>query len=308
MTDMMNIQEKLQDTQAAIARMERALATNPKERSLSAMLRSLERRRASLEESFVLATESLGREICSYRIIPTDSPDPISLTSVTHVLSAFQEWFSVVYDALTHGPKERARLGPEVLGETKLDWAYAFSGSVGIVLTVPNERLLFGETKLDQAMQTVCEMASADNQKAVQTHAKTLGKPAVLYMYKWAQAHVIAQVGADVHWGSGEEAKSTMLVQRPEFERLKTILEETSEVTEHTFTTTGTLVGADFQTRTFHMSFAEAADIRGRLSDKIQPTVEIPRTYQATIIKTTMTKYSTEEEVVTHVLVALDPA
>lgn len=52
MTDLLDLADKLQDTNAAIATMERALADTPSSEAAGMALRSLERRRGTLERQF----------------------------------------------------------------------------------------------------------------------------------------------------------------------------------------------------------------------------------------------------------------
>ena len=69
MSALLEIQEKLQDTAAAIARAE-GLFTKIPDPSLIMTVRSLEKRRISLESKLAIEAATLGRDLCSYRIIP----------------------------------------------------------------------------------------------------------------------------------------------------------------------------------------------------------------------------------------------
>jgi hypothetical protein len=145
MPDLLDIQEKLQDTSAAIARAQRTLAQNLSIPSVAANLRSLEKRWNDLEHNFRAVADRIELDVCHYRLLFEDRPTLIGLTSIW---IDFQNLFSLVYDALKNGPKQRARLAPDVVSETSLGIAYSYPGSVGVVLTLNNERLLLGGTKL----------------------------------------------------------------------------------------------------------------------------------------------------------------
>lgn len=59
----------------------------------------------------------------------------------------------------------------EIVAETALTFGYTFPGSVGIVFTMPNERLLIGETALDEADRKVFDMAKAQTPDQIAKHA-----------------------------------------------------------------------------------------------------------------------------------------
>src|SRR5215469_10964227 len=132
-TEILDLQAKLQDTNAAIAELERAVLRDPASMSLAANLRSLQKRHAMLEESFVSLANDLELDVCKYRLFPEAGRPTIA--ALSHAWADFQNLFSVVYDAIKSGPKTRARVSAETTSETSFGFAYAYSGSVGIVLT-----------------------------------------------------------------------------------------------------------------------------------------------------------------------------
>src|SRR5579864_1896877 len=159
MSLLLDLQDQIQNTEEAIARLERA-ATVEKSPSILSMSRSLEKRRTSLEHEFLEAAKDLGVEVCSYRLF--DSNGQPKIAGVSRSLGGFQQMFSVTFDAIQSGKqKERTRISAEVEQTSAFEFAYAFSGSIGIVLTVPSEILMFPGSKFDETIATIREMSSA---------------------------------------------------------------------------------------------------------------------------------------------------
>lgn len=305
MTWLTDIQSKLQDTHAAIAKLERAVASDPQSRSLSAMARSLQKRQKKLESQFFAATEELGIDVCTYRLFTDEYR--ITMKAFTAALYDFQSLVSVVYNALKYGPKQRARISAEVARDTSFHFGYAFSGSLGIVLTLPNERLLLIDSEIDKSINTVFEMAKSQTPEDVLSFAKKLGLSPIYRMFQWAKDLADSQMNAHIEWRRGESIRAKLLIQRPEFERLRDVINETSDETTEEITLVGTLVGADVMRRTFHMEFEDGEEIRGQFENAISEShkAELPKRYKALILKTTKVIYSTEEERTSYHLVKL---
>jgi hypothetical protein len=143
-----------------------------------------------------------------------NASDHYKLSGYAKALADFQTTFSLTYDALKNGPKQRASLAPEVEAATAFDFGYAYSGSVGVVLTLENERLLLGETLLDETMAVVFSMAKAATASDVAAFAKRLGPPPVRALFRWATEHVAANMGAKLSV-EGTVDTATLLVQQP---------------------------------------------------------------------------------------------
>ena len=152
MTRLLELQENIQDTTAALGQLERALVENPGSRTLGLSGKSLQKRLQVLESEFLAETHSLGVDVCSYRLFGGQKLGRLS--GLTRVLSDFQTLVSVIYDAVKSGtPKRRRRVSVDAATETAFDLGYVFPGSLGVVLTMPNERLLLGESKLDSFVE-----------------------------------------------------------------------------------------------------------------------------------------------------------
>ena len=305
MIELTALQEELQDLNALIAKHERTLASHPEAKSLRANIQTLKRRRQSLEDDFLEAAAKVEIDVCSYRLIPGESRPTIM--ALSKALSDFQSLFSLTYDALKEGPKRTAKLSAYVMSETFLGFAYSFTGSIGFVMTLPNERLLLGETYLDQAMQMIFQMAKATTSQQIADFAKRLGPPPVRAIYKWATDHVESGLGVDIEWRRREQVRSSLFIQAPQLEQLREVIAETSDEKEEELEVVGNLIGADVKRKTFHLETVEGGEIKGVFVDAIstEQTVELPKPYNARVRKRTKIVYSMEEEKTEYFLLRL---
>ncbi len=303
------IQEKLLETNAAMAEVEKAIANDPKSLSLSAMMKSLEKRYQKLESDFMAAVDSLGVDICAYRILGEEEFP--TLKALSSILGDFQTLVSTVYDAIkTTIPKVRARLSAEVVAETEFRFGYTFPGSVGVVLTIPNQRLLIGESHLDESLQVISKMAKLHDSPEVLEYAKRLGPASIRALYRWAYDHAESGLGVDIEWRRQQIIRTRLFAQRPELERLHQTIGMTSEERISELTVHADLVGVDVARHTFHVKLDTGENIRGSLAKNIniseKQTVELPKRYKAHILKAEKIYYSTEEEVISYNLLNLE--
>lgn len=303
--DILDIRFKLQDTSAAIAKTEAMVVRRPDDPIPVINLRSLHKRQGALEEQFLAESKRRGLDVCSYRVIP--DRDYPTISALTSTLSSFQEMFSIIYDAIKHGPKKRARLKSETTLESSFTFGYAYSGSVGIVMTLPNDRLLFGGTKLDDAMASVFKTISAQTTDEIAALAKELGVPPIRAAYKWADAHATGGLSADIEWMRSKEVRRRTLIQLPELEHLKSTIKQTGEETEEHIKVIGELVGVEISQQRFHLTVEGGGDIRGTMDQRIghEYTVELPKRYRAELKKTSLIRYAVDEEEVKYHLLNL---
>jgi hypothetical protein len=298
MSRLADLQQRIQDTNVLIEQMERRVAgaTNASGASSHfANIRSLEKRRSMLEREFVNAADRQSRDVCSYRMFARG--DRYKLSGFAKALADFQTTFSLTYDALVNGPKQRAVIPPEVEAATSFDFAYAFSGSVGVVLTLENERLLFGDTKLDETIAVVFEMAKAEHSKEIAAFAKKLGPPPIRSLYKWANDHVSAETGAEIHWVKNS-VESVLLVQQQELIKLRDAIAATSDESVVQVTETGILRGIDTITKRFRLELPDSNEITGLLGDVVDEghQVTVPSTKTARLELKTKIHYSIDKE------------
>jgi hypothetical protein len=141
MSQLLEIQKQIELASQRVLVLERALRDHPSLPSVAANLESAVRVRTKLEEQFVEAGAKAGYDICRYRAF--DDYDRPVVGAAFKSIAGFQKLVSVVYAAVKHGFKERATIPDDVARETTFDFGYAFTGSIGVVLTLRNEKTLF---------------------------------------------------------------------------------------------------------------------------------------------------------------------
>jgi len=307
MNSILDLREKLQDTHAAMAQLRNAISANPTDEGLVLMAESLVRRQEQLEEAFSQAAATQQLDICRYRLIP-EAGENYPILGLTKILAEFQQLVTTVFDAIkTKKPKARARIAPELVQLSSFEFGFVAPGSLEVVLTIPNDRLLLIESDLDQAISTVFRMMKAADASEVGHLAEIVGVASVKKLYELCEDHFRYAFSADIKWKRNNEIRGEILVQPPEFEALCSRLDEKSEQTQEPVTVTGRLVGLDVELGSFHMTFPEGEDIKGRLGEAFRgdrPS-QVPGNYVADMIKTTVIYYSTREDRVNYELIEL---
>lgn len=297
MTRLAELQEQLQDTGAAIAQYERAIAANGSP-SLMAGLRSVQKRLTKLEEEFLHEAAHVGVDVCSYRLFSDTVVRPAA-AAIFHAIGDFQNLYSTVYDAIKNGPRKRSTPTPATLEESSFKFGYCFSGSVGIVLTFDNQQQLV-DSALDQTMQSVFDLAKSLTAEEVLLSSQQLGVPAIKAMHQWAKDHIEVGLGADIEWLHGQESKGRLLIQLPQLRQLAEILGEASEPMEDEIVLDGLLVGVETESsRRFHFKADDEREIKGAfvvgLISQTRP-VATPARYRATFTRKFKRILSTGED------------
>jgi hypothetical protein len=307
MPELLEIIEQLDDTEAAIARTEQEMTLHPEERSLRFVLASLEKRQDNLSSQFSAAAKARGVDVCTYRVFDRFSARP-TLSAFVNALRDFQNLVTTVYDALHNGPKERLRVGVDSIAKTAFGFGFSFTGSLGAVLTLPNEQMLF-DTEIDDAIATVFQLARSEKPADIASFAARLGPAVVRSAYKWSQHHAEVGAGAEIQWKRGDEIRSEILLQPQELARLQSVIEETSDEREETFTWPGVLLGGDVKTGAFHMSFEGGNEIRGKMARDLSPEnpLTLRERYRATIRKSTITTLATDRVEELYELLSIEP-
>ena len=298
MTRLLELQEQLQETRAMLARVERAVAERPDKPSLGSLARSLLAQQRNLEADFASEADRLGMDVCSYRIF-SDSGN-LPLHPLAQGLIDFQSLVTVVYDAKkTSSKKERAKVSPEIRAESSFDFGYTFSGSLGVVLAISNERRLVLDSYLDETIRHIFALAEARNVSDIREFAKRLGLASIRAMYKWASGHAKAGLGVGIEWRREGTVRASLLAQQPELENLYRMIEETSDESETEISVDGELEAINVKARSFALRDSSGGIIRGSYKDAISGShrAELPgRRYRATLTKVESVQYSTDEE------------
>ena len=289
MSMLLQIQSQIDQANLRIVEIERALAEYPGLPSVSANLESVVRWRSNLESQFLDAAALNGVEICKYRAFNSNN-ERTNAGAAFGAISGFQRLFSVVFGSLKYKKKQQARVDSELGKETAFGFAYGFTGSVGVVLTIPTDSDLFGESYLDDAMSTIFAMAKAEDPKVIQSFADTLGPGAINALYQWASENAEHGLGADVEWRHGKEVKGSLFIQRQQLSKLRTAIEQVSSDTTETKLIEGLLTGVLLGSRKFRLSPDNMPEIRGTFelgAIDAKHKVAIPVRYIAKINVTT---------------------
>ncbi len=305
MSILLDILQKLQSTQDAIRKTKELVVRHPGDYGLLANLETLEIRARSLEEAFLSEADVEHLDVCTYRMFAQDERGYPILT-VGSALSDLQRWFSTVYDGLKNGPKHRAKLSPETVQQSTLNFAFAYTGSVGVAMAIPSERLLF-DNDLQRAMQKTIEMAKSQSSDQIRHFAKEVGVASIRAMYRWVADHIISGAAVEIKWLRNRTEIVSALFETYHLSNLGRAIEETSAETEEIVKVVGDLVGVDIQKHTFHLAFEEADEIRGTMAESIgiEYTVELPKRYLALLRKRSFVNFATDEEVIRYYLLEL---
>lgn len=315
MSAILDIIERIQETEARIKDFERAVAENPNTPSLILSLRSFEKMQKRLEAEFeeVAAGEEL--ELVKYRVFDAENESvrpPVA--AVTQVMTAFQEAFTLVYDALkANAQKFSGKVGQASKDESAFRFAYSFSGSVGFALTIEDKRALIDKTDIERALDTLIHVAQSHNTADIQEYAQKLGPGPIRAVYRWAGDHVEYGTGVDLSWARDNTPRGKLFVQPEELVALRDAISRVSDKNVTSMSITAALVGIDVKANSFHLETLTGEQIKGKLSDVVagrvaSNPVSVPREYKVSLSETTVTSYATEDEKITYLLTGLEEA
>lgn len=308
MSELLDLIRRIELAQQAIVQVEAALAEDPDVPSLRASLRSLSGLKDDLQGKLDAVASESWVDLVAYRLFSEEERP--NLWSLTRTLGDFQSFFTLTFDALKSGPKRVAKATAEAIQMTSFGFGYSFSGSVGVVLTLPSERVLLEESDLDRTMNTVFEMARSTSSDQIAHFAKELGPAPVRKLYQWVEGHVRTGVGADINWKRSQEESDRLFLGIPEMENLKLAIEETSDEVTEIHEHVGILKGASIANRAFHLQTGQDADIQGKMAPGVEHSSDLTlgHRYRARIQKTTRVRYSEEKEEVFYSLLSIRPA
>ena len=307
MSELLELSHRLQDTSSAVAQLERALAEHPDSPVLRVNLESVSKRFDQLQTEFNEMADRRALDVCSYRLFAESYSGP-SLRGFSGALREFQVAFSALFDAIQNGPRRRSSLSAEAVESTRFGVGYAYAGSLGVVLTIGRERMLFDAGPLTDTIETFFSIAQAPTRDDIREIGRRLGPAPLRSIFKWADAHVSDDIGADISWRHGEYVRS-LLLERVQIQRLRDEIGATSEETRKELTLSGVLTGASVVTKRFDFQPDDSEAIHGHFKDAIstEHEVSLPSArYRVRVEKTTKVRYSSEEETTTWHLMSLE--
>lgn len=250
-----------------------------------------------MEKEFGAAANLDMQDVCDYRLIP--DADNYSVMAITKSLATFQDLVTTIFDAFKTSPKLRARISADAVAQSTLNFGYAYPGSLGFVLTMPNDRLLIGESELDKAFQTIFVMTKAQRPAEVASYVSQVGVAGIRRLFSWAKANVDYGLSTDIHWRRENEDRAHVMVQKEEMARLKALIDQASEEKSERVELEGELIGLDVgPSNSFRLRVPDAEDVVGRMSETFARSAvyEIHGRYRAWLIKRSKIHYSIDKE------------
>ncbi|WP_279358196.1 hypothetical protein [Methylobacterium indicum] len=300
-----DLSREIQGATVAVARAERAVASHPEYPSAVVTLRSAQKHLEVLEEKFFQIAQNVGRNVCSYRIEYDYERSPV-ISGVTEAIGLFQKIFTNVYHAVAHGPTQRAVVSRESHEATAFEFAYAFPGSVGFMMTLKNKTDIFGDSRIDTAMEMTMKLLSTHNHKDLDLISELVGLPAVRLTHRWAQENAKAGFGADIKWRIEEENAVYVRIQSALISEMSTLL--ATYTAKEKRIVYGKLLNVNMFDNTFQME-VDGKIINGRFDKAISETrkARVPENYIAHLTVATRIAPSEEDDGVTYFLNELEP-
>lgn len=303
MSILVELQERVEKTNALIAQCERTIATAGVAPPLSvlASVRSLEKLRQRLEAQFYEVADSQELEVYRYRMLTADGTRP-TLAGVANAWSAFQTLFGSVYSALTKSPKRTKK--PSQPQALELGYGYSFASSVGVVVTVPRDIGIYAASPLDEASTTVFDLIEAKNLKQV---AKHLGPEPIKAFHEWIDLHARHQAGIGLEWRSAQTVRRSVEVQYQSLTELQRAIVDTT--IETGLDVSGELVAVNCETKEFKLRGDDDCEYAGHFGEAIteEHAASVPARYRARIIQTTKIVITGQKPQTTFFLESLDP-
>jgi hypothetical protein len=255
-------------------------------------LRSLEKRLSVLEGQFQEAADRARVQVCRYRLFD-EQDNPPNVRAFANALTTFQNAFSVFFGSLQLGPRERGRIAEAVSESSSFQIAYAFSGSLGVVLTLPNE-VSTQHTTADEAIAILIRSVDATESASFREVATEYGIAAVRALSKWYKALRESQLGVDVDW-RGDKFPRRVVLQPAEVKHRYEVIAMTGAERVYEESLGGTLVALDLERRTFALEAPEGHTIRGNLAESIQREFTLPGIYTVHIRVTETIRFASDD-------------
>lgn len=308
MSRILEIKEKLHATIKEIALAEAQIAEFPDSNLIPVGLASLHKRQQKLERDFQLQARSSGKDVFYLRLI-SDDGNPV-IQSVGRALTDWQTLVSTVFAAKSDGaPRHTTAVGIEVAATTGFEFAYSFSGSLGIAMTLSNEQDLFeGSTPLDKSIITALELTALTEKSQVAEYAKELGRGPLRAAYRFAEGLVKSGMHADMNWQREEMVRATRFARISELEILLAVFDQSGDTQVQEVNVTGILQAFDNKRQTFKIELLEGEMISGSVGESLVDCEwTVFHSYAATIRKSVQFHYASDQDKTSYTLLSLKP-
>ena len=294
MSDYAFVADRAKKVFASVSRLENRLAERPSDRAVQINLSAMRKQALQVQEELERLAALNQMEICQYRIIPI-SENGYGLGRVSKSLLEYQNLFSQIYDAFKNGIKSKATFGADVIEESSLNFAYSYSGSLGVALLAQSNRDFFGGT-LDKSIDALYQILDMDDPFAVRDAAKSLGTSVIKRVHDWSQANVEGGFSADIRWKRSDGRVLGQVIDKDHMERIVGFIDEASDKETKREIFEGMLVAVSLPRKTFQIVIPDGETYSGKFADGLNLPHEmtVGRFYSATIEIVEVFKYATQ--------------
>lgn len=289
-----------------VERMELALRSDPLSRRMALGLGSAQRRALRSQQALEAFAAKRQIDLIRYRLI-NNSSEFFPVESVTASAGWFQRSFTGAVDFLENGAKDRAKYAEAIENKSRLNFAYTFSGSLGIVFSVENDRDIFQESKMDDVVDVFSQFLNVSNNAEAIDASRALGGALISQLCAWVDTNAKWENAVDFVVTRATDVQRGEHVPKNKFFDLHDIFQNSKDEEPHTFTATGMIVGIDTDDRRFHFVVPNGDDFKGALSDDFpSASITVPSRYRATIVENITRAVATGKERRTYTLGALE--
>lgn len=287
-----------------VQRMEFAIRSDPTNENLTLGLGSARRRAERSQEVLRSFAAKSQVDLVRYRLVSADDVYP--LEAVTDSAGAFQSSFTGAVDFLESGPKARARFSKEVCAKSRLNFAYSFSGSLGLVFAIENERDLLGG-EIDGVIDVFSQFLEVSSEEAAIDASRHLGGALVSQLCSWVDANAKWESSVDFVMSRSSDIHKGEFVSKNRFFDLHTIFHNAKDEEPHVFVIDGMLVGLDTEDQKFHFVVPGGDDYKGVFDAEFvsEPTT-VPAKYRASIRENVSRVVATGKETRSYKLQSLE--
>lgn len=289
-----------------VQRMEFVLRSDPTNRVLALGLGSARRRAARSAAELEQFAASDQVDLVQYRLQHPN--ETYAAGAVSGSLEAFQNAFTAAADRAVNGAKTTAHYSQDIKNDSRLNFGYSYAGSLGMVLSVNNDRSLLDGGRFDAVADVFDQFLNVSNGEQAQSAHRDLGGAAINQLYKWSVANAQWETSVDFLIKRSNGTQRGQHVPHAKFVQLSDIFKVNVEDPPRTFPVSGILVGLDIKLDKFHFVEPDGENYKGNLSEDFQRThTTVGERYTAEICERVTRVIATGSEKTSHSLISLTP-
>ena len=297
MSDYSYVADRAKKAFASISKLESLLQKEPDNRAALVNLSGMRRMAAEANAEMERLAQINQIDICRYRLVPMRG-ESYALKHVSKSLLEYQNLFSQIHDSFLNGPKSKAVFGADAEAASEMNFAYTYSGSLGVVLLAKNDRGFFSGS-LDQSIDALYQVMEIDDTDTVRTIAESRGRAVVKRISDWSNAHADAGFSADVKWKQSDGRLKGQLIDHSQLVNIAEIIQSSADAKTDPITINGVLVGANLDTKSFHITVPDGETYKGHFAPEfvVPQEMTVGRFYTASLLVSDTYYYSTDQHV-----------